>query len=347
MSYPTHTAQAEPVSSAMAEGTISRSGGLRPNASKRAIQVLASARAEHVHGSGAGIKAGQAIDIPRSTTRAAAARPIGVSGAWLLIYARRRTDLVCSGSVLSLPEHELVLRRSADVDPAGLEGFPGTVLLMPEAPMSPYDKKLFARQARSARFDSAWGRLLRGYLGSLDAETLDLVGKDESDWALVEQHIMALLRRALSDPVNARPWGQRDAHAKDTRSRGELLFEEICTWIAVNFSNPEISTDYVASHFQITPRYIQSLFNSYGDGATFVSFLREKRLRSAWAALSAPGHAPQTISEVCWNCGFADPVHFGKAFREFFGVTPSQARRHGRAATHDAGALRGNSAERA
>src|SRR3546814_431566 len=101
----------------------------------------------------------------------------------------------------------------------------------------------------------------------------------------------------------------------------------ICAWVTDNFVNPEMTSELVADHFHISSRYIQNLFAKYGGGTTFVSFLREKRLRHAWGMLVSVAHAHQNISEICWNCGFSDPVYFGKIFREFFGTTPGQMRR--------------------
>src|SRR3546814_17770706 len=76
------------------------------------------------------------------------------------------------------------------------------------------------------------------------------------------------------------------------QNRGELLYKNICAWVTDNFVNPEMTSELVADHFHISSRYIQNLFAKYGGGTTFVSFLREKRLRHAWGMLvSAIGRA--------------------------------------------------------
>ncbi|MBV7482979.1 AraC family transcriptional regulator [Bordetella sp. BOR01] len=274
-------------------------------ASKRAIQVYLCAETAHA---------------------SVASHRLGLPGAWLLLYAQHRITLRLPGGLRILAERELRVVYSEDIHADGFADFRGTVLLMHEASMSPHDRQLLARQARHANFRNGWGRLLTAYIESLDAETLDSIGNEEAGWPLVEQQIMALLRRASQDHLYIAR-GARSASAR-RGARGEMLFDRICAWVAANATNPEMASDYVAHHFGISPRYIQSLFASHGGGATFVSFLREQRLRRAREALTAPGCAHQTISEISWNCGFSDPVHFGKTFREFFGVTPGQARRN-------------------
>uniref|UniRef100_UPI00333EB6EA helix-turn-helix domain-containing protein n=1 Tax=Castellaniella defragrans TaxID=75697 RepID=UPI00333EB6EA len=249
---------------------------------------------------------------------------------WLLACARNQISIVYRDSLLIVPEHQWILLRADDVDADGFQDFCGSLLLMPMASISPHDRKLLVRQAGVATFCNGWGRLLGAYLESLDLDTLRVVGREESGWSLVEHQVMALLRRALLERLgNLRFWSRRGAEAPGTQSRGEWLFKNICDWMANNYTNPDINSEFVASHFNVSPRYIQNLFSRYGEGATFVSFLREKRLRRAWEMLVDVEYAHQNISEICWNCGFSDPVYFGKMFRGFFGVTPGQARRQG------------------
>lgn len=283
----------------------SNAGATEHQASKRAIQIYLCAE---------------------SAQARVASHRFGLSGAWLLLYAQRGITLRLNGELRTLAEGELRVVYSADIHADGFADFRGTVLLMHEASMSPHDRQLLARQARNAEFRNGWGRLLTAYIDSLDAETLESIGNEATGWPLLEQQIMALLRRGSQASLHI-VRGVRPGNARcGAHSRGEMLFDRICAWVAANATNPEIASDYVATHFGISSRYIQSLFASHGGGATFVSFLREQRLRRAREALTAPGCAHQTISEISWNCGFADPVHFGKTFREFFGVTPGQAR---------------------
>jgi len=253
---------------------------------------------------------------------------------WLLVYARQRITVLSSGALLVLPERRLALLRGEEVNCGSFQDFHGTVLLMRGTAMSPQDRKLLGQRSADVRFESAWSRLLAAYLDALDAATLAFISREESGGSLVEQQVLSLLRRALRErSVGARPWLHGAAAASRAQSRGELLYQNICGWVADNYAMAEMSSELAADHFQVSPRYVQNLFSRYGGGVTFVSFLRDKRLGRAMEMLADPRHAHQNISEICWNCGFTDPVYFGKVFREKFGMTPGQARRQGFRAT--------------
>ena len=56
-------------------------------------------------------------------------------------------------------------------------------------------------------------------------------------------------------------------------------------------------------------------------GETPAELLRRLRLERAWQLLEAH---PGTIAEVAYAVGFKSPAHFSTAFREHFGVSPSE-----------------------
>ncbi|WP_339139298.1 AraC family transcriptional regulator [Kerstersia gyiorum] len=248
---------------------------------------------------------------------------------WLLIYTRVKWSIMVRGDFVVFPEGELALMRSRDIDAAGFHDFRGSMLVLPSQALTLYDRTLLMRQAGKIRLKAGWGRILAAYIESLDVQILAQAVRDESAWLMLEQHIMALLRRALLGGVDSRSGQGLESDAQDAlRSKGEVLFQRLCAWISENYANPEMSSDFVASHFDISPRYIQNLFSKYGKGETFVSYLRDKRMRRAWEMLTSIDFIHQSVSEICWNCGFSDPVYFGKIFRRFYGMTPGMARKN-------------------
>lgn len=304
-----------------------REGALVFTSRHRAFQLILSSGFS-VSGQSAPNEQHNTLEITHYVSAGLALHHIIKSNCWLLTWTSSRVSILYRESLLVLPERHWMLLRAEDVNAGGFQDFRGLVFVMPEVSMSPHDHKLLARQTMDLTPSNGWGRLLGGYLESLDADTLRLVAREDSGCALIEQQVMALLRRALLERADTvQPRGRPASRASGTKSRGELLFKDICIWITDNYVNPDMSSDLVAKHFNVSSRYIQNLFAKYGEGATFVSFLREKRLQRARDMLTNLEHANQNISEICWNCGFSDPVYFGKAFRDFFGITPGQARR--------------------
>ena len=64
------------------------------------------------------------------------------------------------------------------------------------------------------------------------------------------------------------------------------------------------------------------------------SYIQERRLARAYAALIHPAHRHRPIYDIAFDCGFASEAHFSRAFRLFFGLPPSELRAMGTAANH-------------
>jgi AraC-like DNA-binding protein len=82
----------------------------------------------------------------------------------------------------------------------------------------------------------------------------------------------------------------------------------------------------------ISVRYLHRVFSD--DGTTFGRVLLRHRLEAARRALEDPAFARVTITDLALRNGFADPTHFGRAFKAAYGRTPLSHRRESlRAAT--------------
>lgn len=95
--------------------------------------------------------------------------------------------------------------------------------------------------------------------------------------------------------------------------------------IAREFGRQDFSIDAVARAQDVTPRYVQKLFEA--EGSTFTRFLLGHRLDAAHAALCQPEPAERSISAIAFDAGFGDLSYFNRCFRQRFGMTPSKARR--------------------
>lgn len=230
---------------------------------------------------------------------------------------------------MAIPKGGSALVSSGDIDARCFNTFCGTVLLIYGSGISPLDRKLLAGSTNKECFQNSWSRLLCAYIENLDADTLRFVRSNESDWSLVKHQIMALLRRTLREELRGAS-GYKRRHTSgvmSARPHAERLFSEVCAWVVANLANPEMSLQFVANHFHLSSRSIQNLFSLYGKNITFVSFLRQQRLLRAKEMLIDASQTHRTISEICWSCGFSDPVYFGKVFRSFFGSAPGEMRR--------------------
>ncbi len=113
------------------------------------------------------------------------------------------------------------------------------------------------------------------------------------------------------------------SEASGTATQAAIL-HRICQTIERRLDDPELAPARVAQAEGISERYLQKLFEGVGDN--FTHYVRERRLQRAWADLSNPAEAHQSISEIAYRYGFGDSAHFSRTFRHRFGLPPREFR---------------------
>lgn len=178
------------------------------------------------------------------------------------------------------------------------------------------------------------GGLAEVFSRMLDATARTLESLTDVEWAVVAQGLADLLltcAHQLAAPTS---------DASHTATQAAIL-HRICQTIERRLDDPELAPARVAQAEGISERYLQKLFEGIGDN--FTHYVRERRLQRAWADLSNPVEAHQTISEIAYRYGFGDSAHFSRAFRHRFGLPPREFRQQEveRAATPSAVGQRG------
>lgn len=127
-----------------------------------------------------------------------------------------------------------------------------------------------------------------------------------------------IVTRVLGDPPQRRePPSLRSHHLR----RMEHVLDHIETHLS-----EDLSLDRLADLAAFSPFHFHRLFLAW-TGETLKEFVRRRRLESAAGRLR---HCPnEKVTAVSLNCGFASPEAFARAFREHFGMTPSQWRSGG------------------
>ncbi|HZT27052.1 MAG TPA: AraC family transcriptional regulator [Pseudolabrys sp.] len=156
-------------------------------------------------------------------------------------------------------------------------------------------------------------RMLHDYVGSmLDESTLAPAELQH----LAVNHIYDLVAIALG--------GTRDATAvAEGRGLRAARLRAIKADIARNLRG-RLALEALAARHQVTPRYVQRLFES--EGTSFTSYVLGQRLNQAHRLLTDPRLADRAISVIAFEVGFGDLSYFNRAFRRQFGATPSEVR---------------------
>lgn len=109
------------------------------------------------------------------------------------------------------------------------------------------------------------------------------------------------------------------AHAQPVRGHHVHRIEAVLDHVDSHLAD-DLKLETLAQLAAISPFHFHRLFLSW-TGETLKAFVRRRRLESAAGRLR---HCPdEKITVIAFNCGFASPEAFARAFRDHFGMTPS------------------------
>ncbi|WP_072395500.1 helix-turn-helix domain-containing protein [Hyphomicrobium sp. CS1GBMeth3] len=90
-------------------------------------------------------------------------------------------------------------------------------------------------------------------------------------------------------------------------------------------TEPGLKPDRVAAEAGISVRYANTLLAE--EHTSIERFILERRLERCRNALEDRTQAHRSISEIAFNWGFSDLSHFGRRFKDRYGLTPTDYRR--------------------
>jgi AraC-like DNA-binding protein len=171
--------------------------------------------------------------------------------------------------------------------------------------------------------DDALMRTIPADLGAL--KLMD----DYATWLLnagsVDQDLLNLSVRHIQDLL-ALTIGPTTDFADTARTRGlrAARLKLAKSFIVAHSHRRDISISTVAASLNVTPRYVQRLFEA--EGTTFSEFLIGQRLTRAHRLLCEPSSNHSAISTIAYDVGFGDLSYFNRRFRRQFGSTPREVR---------------------
>jgi AraC-like DNA-binding protein len=141
----------------------------------------------------------------------------------------------------------------------------------------------------------------------------------------LDQQLLNLSIRHVQDLL-AMTIGPTTDFAQTARARGlrAARLKLAKSHIIAHCHRRDISVATAAASLNVTPRYLQRLFEA--DGTTFSEFLVGQRLARAHRLLCEPGASPIAISTIAYDVGFGDLSYFNRCFRRQYGITPREVR---------------------
>ncbi len=98
---------------------------------------------------------------------------------------------------------------------------------------------------------------------------------------------------------------------------------KIIEYIHLNYASGELTMQLLAERFQMNDCYLSSLFHKE-TGVNLNSYITIFRLKKGMQLLKS---TQDRISEISYRCGYNNPSYFSEQFKNYFGITPSEARK--------------------
>jgi AraC-like DNA-binding protein len=113
-------------------------------------------------------------------------------------------------------------------------------------------------------------------------------------------------------------------HLGDQRLAGEpldtTLTLRIMEYVRAHLSEHDLSPSRIAHHHSISVRHLYAVLAR--SEISLGEWIRTHRLEECRKELTAPAATSTTIASVARRWGFSDATHFGRAFREAYGLSP-------------------------
>ncbi|WP_244315543.1 helix-turn-helix domain-containing protein [Streptomyces albidochromogenes] len=123
----------------------------------------------------------------------------------------------------------------------------------------------------------------------------------------------AFLAQQLGDPGEA----PAEARAQETRQR-------IYRFIENNLGDPQLTPQVIADRHNLSLRGLYALFGDQDLG--IAARIRQSRLERAHADLASREVSGQPVQAIAARWGFSSATAFSRAFRETYGITPTEHR---------------------
>ena len=142
--------------------------------------------------------------------------------------------------------------------------------------------------------------------------------------------VINMLAAAISEQLGCESRVPPETH------RAALVLR-IKAFIDARLEDPELSSSRIAEAHNISPRYLQKLFES--EAITVTDWIRSRRLEHCRNDLADPRFAGTSIGAIAARWGLIDSSYFSRLFKTAYGQAPREFRAHAHLAASGALAL--------
>lgn len=201
------------------------------------------------------------------------------------------------------------LSRPVKIDPVS---FRSTNLAIPRSILAPLLSDPDALHGLKISKDSPTGGLLSRYLTDLSAKARSMTPQEAASIAQSTVHLVAGCAGPSLDAADL----ARDGFSAAVLSRIKIGIDN-------DLGNPNLDATYLCAKFGVSRATLYRMFNPHNGVSAYV---RQRRLARCFHELSNPLKIPDRVSEVAAKWGFANEGSFSRAFRDSFGLSPTDVR---------------------
>lgn len=190
--------------------------------------------------------------------------------------------------------------------------FSQLTLVVPRQLLSVHLTQPDSQEGRVLKADAGLTHLAVHHLTSLYASLGQLSANEALELAQPTLLLMAAALNGRADTVEQGPEAVNASLRATARTKIERHLHE------------QLSVDRLCSILGYSRSTLYRLFEPLGGVRAYV---QDRRLRRSASVLMADHSHRLRICDVAYRCGFASEAHFSRAFRERYGMSPSEARR--------------------
>ena len=232
----------------------------------------------------------------------------------LIINTSAKIEVEHQGRETTLSRGEAIFLENFEAGKAGsASNFEITSIVLPRDVIKLSNADRHETIATQINKHSCSLRLLKAYIAALGSQ----IGGAPELQKVACGHVRDLVRLTIAERAGQAPDGQC-ASVAEARIRVALEF------IARNFRRPDLTVAHVAVHQNLSPRYLQKLFEI--RNIRYVDHVSEVRLMEALRLLTDRNMRERPVTDIALASGFSDISHFNRTFRRRFGVTPTAIR---------------------
>ncbi|MDF2921243.1 MAG: hypothetical protein K0R57_157 [Paenibacillaceae bacterium] len=116
---------------------------------------------------------------------------------------------------------------------------------------------------------------------------------------------------------------------RSSRRKSAELVESVMAYAAKHYNQSDLSVNFLAERYGLTPNYVSKLFKDYTQ-CNFVDYLARVRAKEAARLLLS---TPLKLDEIALQIGYTNFSSFLRNFKKHYGMTPTEYRQMHRADT--------------